>query len=189
MSNSKHKSLHELESVLWEISKSPSDSGVVHMLVRRPAENDRELLSVALLTANAGLEGDNWKHKPSSSSADGGPHPLKQITNMNSRAIQAIAGNQEFWPLAGDQIYADINLSYLNMPPGTLLQAGTAVLEVTEPPHRGCKKFAERFGQDAMRFVNSEQGRALNLRGINCRVVQDGVVKTGDLLTIHVVYS
>lgn len=177
-----HKSLQELENGLTEIRKSPYDLGAVEMIVSRPKENERQLLDFAELSETLGLVGDNWFQKPSSSSADGGPHPAKQITLMNSRAIQHISGDESRWPLAGDQFFVDMNLGYGNLPPGTLLSIGTAIVSVSEPPHRGCKKFAERFGQDAMRFVNSDAGRELNLRGINCAVVQAGVVRKGDVV-------
>lgn len=177
-----YKTLSELEASISIIRQSPVNNGAVALLVRRPKENQREVVNTAIITRERGMDGDNWQEKPSSSSADGGPHPDKQITLMNSRAIAAITGDKTFWPPAGDQIFVDLQLGYENLPPGTLLQVGGAILRVSEPPHRGCKKFAERFGQDAMRFVNSEVGRELNLRGINCSVIQSGEVHLGDFV-------
>lgn len=177
-----HLSLEALMSGLPEIKRSPENHGAIEMIVRRPSENQREILNMGEIT-NEGLKGDNWNVKPSSSTPDGSPNREKQITIMNSRAIAEIAGERNRWALAGDQIYADLNLGYENLPPGTQLKLGNAIVEVTAPPHRGCKKFAERFGQDAMRFVNSEAGRELNLRGINCRVIQEGSFIVGDLIS------
>ena len=91
---------------------------------------------------------------------------------MNARAAALVAGDRERWPLAGDQLYVDLDLSGENLPPGTRLAIGSAVVEVTDEPHTGCKKFSARFGLDALEFVNSPEGRALNLRGINTRVVE-----------------
>jgi hypothetical protein len=176
-------SLTELESGLPEIRKSPLDKGSVQLIVRRPEVNEREELEQAFLNTRDGVEGDNWKVKPSSSMPNGEPHPAKQLTMMNSRAIAWISQAKDRWKLAGDQLYVDLNLGYDNLPPGTRLAIGEAIVEVSEPPHRGCKKFSERFGQDAMRFVNSEAGRELNLRGINAVVVKDGMVKLGDTLS------
>ena len=102
---------------------------------------------------------------------------------MSSRAAALVAGDRERWPLAGDQLYVDLDLSDENLPPGTRLALGSAVLEVTDEPHTGCKKFTARFGLDAMVFVNSPVGRALNLRGINARVVESGTVRVGDAVT------
>jgi hypothetical protein len=178
----RHLSLDELNAGLDEIRNSPRDNGPLLMIVRRPLENEREMLAEAQITISSGLVGDIWSTKPSSSTPDGGPHPAKQITIMNCRAAQHISSSPDRWALAGDQLFVDMNLGYENLPPGTQLAIGTAILEVSEPPHRGCKKFAGRFGQDAMRFVNSDAGRELNLRGINCKVIQSGLIKKGDTL-------
>ena len=86
------------------------------------------------------------------------------------------------WPLAGDQLFVDLDLSAGNVPAGTRLRAGTALLEVTDAPHTGCDKFAQRFGVDATKFVNSAKGRGLNLRGVNARVIQPGIARRGDVI-------
>jgi MOSC domain-containing protein YiiM len=176
-------SLESLENGLPEIRKSPLNHGTLQLIVRRPEVDQREELSTAELNTTEGLVGDNWKAKPSSSMPNGEPHPAKQITLMNSRAIAVIAVEKERWKLAGDQLYVDMNLGYDNLPPGSRLSIGNVILQVSEPPHRGCKKFAERFGQDAMRFVNSDAGRELNLRGINAVVIQGGSISVGDTLS------
>ena len=99
---------------------------------------------------------------------------------MNSRAALLVAHDLDRRALAGDQLYAELDLSTANLPPGTRLAVGSAVLEVTDQPHLGCAKFAARFGTDALRFVNSRVGRELRLRGLNARVVISGTVRTGD---------
>ena len=169
-----HLELSVLEAGLAEIRRAPSDDGKVELIVRRPAENEREALAEARLDTAAGLLGDGWPR--------GVADPDRQVTVMNARAIALLAGSRERWPLAGDQIYVDLDLSASNLPPGTRLEVGSAVLEVSAAPHRGCKKFGARFGLDALRFVNSEVGYALNLRGINTRVVQAGMVRPGDVI-------
>jgi MOSC domain-containing protein YiiM len=169
-----HHDLAELEAGLDLIRRAPSDDGTVELIVRRPAENERETVQEGHLDTVNGLVGDGWL------SDDG--NPLRQVTVMNARVIAVLAGARDRWPLAGDQLYVDLDLSGANLPPGARLQVGTAVLEVTTVPHRGCKKFAARFGLDALRFVNSETGYALNLRGVNTRVVRDGVVRPGDVV-------
>ena len=167
-----HRSLSTLEAGIGEIRRSPADVGTVELIVRRPAENERETLSEAHLDTTAGLVGDGW--------LTGDGDVSRQITVMNARAVALLAGSRDRWPLAGDQLYVDLDLSVGNMPPGTRVEIGAAILEVSGEPHRGCKKFAARYGLDALRFVNSKTGYALNLRGVNTRVVRGGVVRAGD---------
>ena len=174
------RAMNELLAALGQIRRSPVDNGTVEMIVRRPAIDQREVLNEGDLDISEGLVGDNWKSKPSSRTPDRSPHPDMQLNLMNSRVVDLLAGSRERWALAGDQLYVDLDLSAGNLPPGTRLALGSAVIEVTSQPHTGCDKFVERFGLDAMKFVNSADGRRLNLRGINARVVVAGTVRSGD---------
>jgi len=175
-----HLTTEQLEAGLDSIRESPVDSGILEMIVRRPRADEREVLSVAELSVGEGLIGDDWVNRPSSRTDDGGPHPDMQITVINSRLLRLIAIDPERMVLAGDQLTADLDLSVDNLPPGTRMAIGDAVLEVTAEPHTGCKKFNARFGVDALRFVNSPVGRSLRLRGLNARVVEPGVIRAGD---------
>ena len=148
--------------------------------MRRPRVGEREVLSEAELSEGEGLVGDSWSRRRSDRTPDGLPDPDTQINLMSARAAALIAQDRSRWPLAGDQLFVDLDLSEQNIPAGTRLTLGTAVIEVSEKPHTGCGKFVERFGVDAMKFVNSTVGRSLHLRGINARVVQGGVVRVGD---------
>ncbi|MBE2201667.1 MAG: MOSC domain-containing protein [Anaerolinea sp.] len=170
-----------LRAGLLYVRQSPADQGRLEMIVARPAENERHVWQTAELSVMHGLQGDDWQQRGSSRTADGAAHPGRQITLMNSRAIQLIAQSRERWPLAGDQLYVDLNLSPENLPPGQKLQVGTAVLEITDQEHRGCLKFAQRFGHDALKFVNQD-GWPLRLRGVYARVVQPGQIQTGDTM-------
>jgi hypothetical protein len=176
-----HLSMQELEAGLDEIRRSPADEGILELIVRRPGVGEREVLDEGTLTLEEGLAGDTWKDRGSTRMPNGGPHPDMQLNLMNARAIGLIAQGRERWPLAGDQLFVDLDLSAANLPAGTRLALGTAVIEVTDQPHTGCSKFVARFGIDAMKFVNSPLGRQLNLRGINARVVRPGVIRAGDL--------
>jgi MOSC domain-containing protein YiiM len=169
-----HLTYAELHEGLDEIRRSPRDEGRVVLVVRTPATDQREILSEGELDVTRGLVGDDWWHPD----ADLG----RQVTVMNSRAVALVAGAPDRWALAGDQLYVDFDLSVDNLPSGARFGLGSAVLEATGVPHRGCKKFMARFGLDALRLVNSDEGYALNLRGINARVVQPGVVRPGDLI-------
>jgi hypothetical protein len=171
-----------LEAGLDGVRAAPADTGRVELIVRRPEVDAREVVDEATLDAGGGLVGDNWHVKPSLKT--GAPNPEAQLTVMNARVTALVAGeDRERWALAGDQLYVDLDLSHRNLPPGTRLQVGEAVIEVTEEPHRGCGKFSSRFGVEALKFVNSAVGRELNMRGINTRIVTGGVVRTGDAVT------
>lgn len=175
----KHLTMAELEIGLEEIRRSPKDEGVLEMIVRRPRADEREVLAEGELDPAEGLVGDSWRWRGSSRTADGAAHPDMQLNVMNSRVISLLARGRERWPLAGDQLYLDLDLSEENLPAGARLRVGQAVIEVTAQPHTGCKKFVARFGADAMRFVNSAEGRLLRLRGLNARVIKGGVIRVG----------
>ncbi|MCY3893568.1 MAG: hypothetical protein OXF65_09735 [Acidimicrobiaceae bacterium] len=179
----RHRSSAELEAALAHIRQAPADNGTIELIVRRPAEDAREVLDEAEINEAEGIAGDTWNQRSSPSSADGGPHPDAQITIMSARSAAVVIGPVERWPLAGDQIYADLDISHATLPAGAQLRLGDAILEVTAKPHRGCAKFAARFGRDALRFVNTGEGRDLRMRGVNCRVVQPGTVRAGDPIT------
>jgi len=180
MSESNHATTAELEAQLEFIRRSPKDDGRLEMIVRRPQVNEREVLNEAMLDPEAGLAGDSWRLRGSARTPDGMANREMQITVMNSRAAAVVARSRERWGLAGDQLFMDLDLSAENLPPGTRLALGAAVIEVTSLPHTGCKKFQTRFGPDALDFVNSPLGKELHLRGINAKVVRGGVIRVGD---------
>src|SRR5580658_6615170 len=178
-----HLSRQELEAGLGQIRGSPRDGGHVVLVVRRPAVGVREVAAEAMLGLVAGLAGDNWLGRGSTGTPDGSADPQRQVTVMNARVAVLVAGGMDRVPLAGDQLYVDLDLSVGNLPAGSLLAVGQAVLQVSEAPHLGCAKFVERFGAEAMRFVNSRTGRQLRLRGLNASVVTPGIARQGDLAT------
>ncbi|MEE8105923.1 MAG: MOSC domain-containing protein [Planctomycetota bacterium] len=181
MSDVRHLSMQELEAALDELRRAPTDEGELKMMVRRPAEGEREVLAEGELDTAVGLVGDNWGTRGSSRTPDKSSHADMQINIMGARVIALLAQTEERWPLAGDQLYIDLDLSKENLPAGTQLALGDAVLEITAQPHSGCKKFVERFGLDAMKFVNSPLGKELCLRGVNAKVVQAGTIREGDI--------
>lgn len=182
MLNIQHVSITELETGMDHIRQSPKDDGVLKMIVRRPAVDEREVIHEGQLNTTEGLEGDTWKTRGSSHTIDGSANTEAQVTVMNVRLIALLAPDEERWSLAGDQLYVDMDLSEDNIPPGTRLSIGAAILEVSAQPHSGCKKFSSRFGVEAMKFVNSPEGKRLHLRGINTKVIQSGEIRVGDMI-------
>jgi hypothetical protein len=175
-----HLSEAALLAGLPGIADSPKDLGRLEMIVIRPRDKERVVLDECDVSLRLGIHGDMWAQGSWKSGDDGAPDPDVQITLMNSRCIALLAQDRSRWPLAGDQLYVDLDLSDANLPVGQCLAIGTAILEITAVPHTGCGSFAERFGPAAVKFVNSPAGRRLHLRGIYARVVQDGHIKTGD---------
>lgn len=178
-----HLDTAALHAGLDHIRRAPDDGGALQLIVARPTVGERSELKEGILDTERGLIGDSWIDRPSRRTDDGLAHPDMQLNIMNARAIALIAGTPARWSLAGDQLYIDINLADENLPAGTQLALGAAIIEITDQPHTGCKKFSERFGLDAVRFVNSPAGSELKLRGINARVVQTGSVSVGDRVT------
>jgi len=172
----RHRTAAELAAGLEHVRRAPAVSGLLESVVRRPQEGERETLDVAELDLVQGLVGDRW----SRGRRGRAPDPDTQLTLMSARAADLVACSRERWALAGDQLYVDLDLSEANLPPGTRLAIGSAVVEISPQPHTGCKKFVSRFGLEAMLFVNSPEGRALRLRGANARVVEAGLVRPGD---------
>lgn len=164
----------QLWADLDHVRAAPRDEGTLELIATRPAVGERDVLEEAELQVEHGVIGDSWSRRGKR------PNPKSQVAIMSARAAAMIAGEREHWALAGDQLYIDLDLSAANLRPGTRLAIGTAVLEVSDLPHLGCGKFTARYGADARDLVNSPEGVALNLRGINTRIVQGGTVRRGD---------
>ena len=179
-----HLSAAEIEAKIADVLASPKDNGTLEMIVRRPAENSREVVDTGFLSIENGLVGDNWLIRGSSRTDNGLGHPEMQLNMMNWRFVNLIAGSRDRVQLAGDQLFVDLDLSPDNIPPGTRLSIGDAEIEISPIPHLGCKKFVERFGIDAMKYANSEVGRRHNLRGVNAKVLRAGAITTRDRVQI-----
>jgi MOSC domain-containing protein YiiM len=177
---SRHLTMEELKAGLPQIRASPKDEGELQAIVFRPQHGERRDVASAEISLAGGVHGDHWAKKCWKSTAAGLPHPDVQICIMNARTISLIAGARENWPAAGDNLYIDMDLSPENLPPGTRLAIGLAIIEITAEPHNGCQKFISRYGRDACLFVNTGEGKKLKLRGIYARVVKDGRVAVGD---------
>jgi MOSC domain-containing protein YiiM len=175
-----HRTTAELEEMLEGILEAPRDAGPIEMIVRRPRVDEREIVESAELTTERGLSGDSWIDRVDE---NGDPYMAAQLTLMNSRVTDAVAGSRDRWPLAGDQIYVDMDISRENLPPGSRIRVGDAVVEISDVPHTGCDKFASRYGKEALRWVNVGLGRENRFRGVNAFVVESGSFRVGDEIT------
>ena len=178
-----HLNADQLAAGLEHVRAAPRQAGLLACIVQRPEIGERHVLHAARLDATVGLVGDNWLSRGNRRTPDGSAVPGKQVTVMNARLAQLVAGGTERIALAGDQLYVDFDISIDNLPTGSRLRVGEAVLQVSDIPHLGCAKFVEHYGEDAMRFVNSRLGRQLRLRGVNTVVVTPGDIRVGDTVT------
>jgi len=176
----RHLTRAELQAGLSCILDSPQDDGRLEAIVIRPAPGERRELQSCEISLAGGTHGDHWAKGCWMSTEDGKPHPDVQICIMNARCIALIADQRERWALAGDNLFIDLDLRPENLPPGQRLQIGSAIIEITAVTHSGCESLVERYGRAAVVFVNAPNGRAMRLRGVYARVVQDGTVTVGD---------
>jgi hypothetical protein len=172
----------DLDQHLPNVRLAPRDVGRVELIVQRPRVDERVVVAEGVLDAASGLIGDRWVHHRSSSRPDAPPDPAVQLTLMSTRVLAAIEPDQSRWPLAGDQLYVDFDLSTDHLPVGARVAVGEAEVEVSAQPHTGCSKFSARFGSDALRWINNPTGRSLRMRGVNCRIIRGGTVRVGDMI-------
>jgi hypothetical protein len=182
MSKSEYATRHELEQKLQWVVDSPKDEGVLRMITIRPQKNHRQILTECAVSPDGGLEGDSWARECWKTLDDGRPHPDVQVTMMSSRVVSLLASEEGEQAMAGDQLYADLDLGEANLPVGQRLEIGTAVFEVTPEPHTGCRKFSARFGPAAVKFMSVPERRAMRLRGVYLKVAEPGSISVGDLI-------
>jgi MOSC domain-containing protein YiiM len=164
---------------LDQVHSAPSNDGRLDLIVRRPARDERETLDEADLDLELGLVGDRWATRQ----IDKTPAYLAaQLTVISTRLLATIEPDRARWPLAGDQLYVDLDLCEQHLPAGSHLAIGSTLIEVSDEPHTGCAKFSARFGSEALRWINSPIGRAHRLRGLNARVLRGGTVRVGDVV-------
>jgi hypothetical protein len=180
----RHRTIAELEPHLDHLAASPKDVGVLELVVCRPARHTRRILDEGMLDAQLGLVGDSW-----SARAEESVRPDIQVSLINARMVALLSSDPERQALCGDQLYVDLDLSVENLPAGSRVKVGDAVVEISSTPHLGCGIFLHHFGREATRFVNSREGRRLRLRGAKGRVVTGGAVSTGDKVTVERVPS
>lgn len=170
------RTFEELRELWSRAPARPIGRGVVRRIVARKGGGVHQLLERGEITRAAGLVGDRWALGDS-------PHPGQQITLIDATVAELIAagvGPER----AGDNLHVELDVGEAALPIGALLRVGTALLEVSPEPHTGCKKFRERFGLEALRWINDRTHASLRLRGLNCQVVGDGAVAVGDVIEV-----
>ena len=178
-----HLTTEQIQAGMPNINQSPSDNGTLELIVIRPESDTRRVLGQVQLSQEGGVHGDRWAKESWKKLPDGRPHPDVQVALTNARLVDLLSQTKDQWSWAGDNLFVDLDLSAENLPPGAKLSIGDTILEVTAEPHNGCKKYAQRFGKDAIRFINSPEGKKLHLRGIYARVVQAGTIRVGDAIS------
>ncbi|CAN1577166.1 hypothetical protein MCELHM10_04085 [Paracoccaceae bacterium] len=169
-----------LTAALPEVLAAPRELGAVRLLCMRPKPNLRSFPDRLTLTRAAGVVGDFEASRPWLVLEDGSPDPRNQVSIMSARVLDLVwrDGNPRSHP--GDNIACDLDLSHANLPAGTLLQAGTAVLRVSDEPNDGCAKWKVRMGKAAYDWTRAHA--AYRLRGLYCSVEQDGEITLEDAL-------
>lgn len=179
-----HLTAEQVAEGMVSVRQSPRDGGALDLIVIRPGVDERLVLPLVEVDQAHGLAGDTWESRGSRNTPDGSADPGDQVTVMNSRFARLIAATEDRVPLAGDQLYLDLDLSWGNLPTGTLLEFDEVTLRVTDVPHTGCAKFRARFGMPALRETNTPEGKDLRLRGINTTVVTGGMLRQGETVRV-----
>ena len=172
----RHRPGADLERELGSLPSPPTDSGRLRVIVRRLPDGSRERPERVRLTPEKGVPGDGWDRRPPRD-------PEAQLAVMRSDIAELIANGQSL-ELFGDNLFVDLDVSAENLPDGTRLRVGEAVVEVTPFPHNGCAKFSARFGLDALRFVQAPATRSQNRRGIYWKVLEAGDAGIGDSIEL-----
>lgn len=172
----------ELDAALPHVLAAPKDKGEIETLCRRPAEGEREFVESLEMTPEDGIIGDRWKWKTWMHLDDGSPDPRVQVCILPKRILDLVWRDRENTPYPGDSIIVDMDLSEANLPAGTRLQAGSAVLEVTDVFNYGCPKWLKRYGLPSLKWLNEEQNKPLRLRGLLAQVVEAGTLNKADRL-------
>jgi hypothetical protein len=172
----------ELAAALPDVLAAPRDGGRVHLLCARPRPNARVFPEALTMTRAGGVAGDFEMARPWLTLPDGSCDPRIQVSVMPLRVLDLCWRDRDRVAHPGDNIVVDMNLSEENLPAGTLLQAGSAVLRVSDEPNDGCVKWKVRCGKAAFTWVAAPAHLPLRLRGLFCSVEQDGVLRLGDTL-------
>jgi len=172
----RHLARAALDAGLVALPSASRDAGRLALIVRRLPTGSRETPPEVRLTLEEGVPGDDWSRRPPQK-------PEAQLAVMRREVAETLANGQPL-TLFGDNLFVDLDLSAANLPVGTRLRVGAALVEMTAEPHNGCRKFQQRFGADALRVVQAKETRDQNLRGVYWRVLEPGVARVGDAVRV-----
>jgi len=176
-------SLDELQRALAHVQSAPKDGATVEMLCMRPDFGQRNFVDKLELTTASGIPGERWTKHPWMTLEDGSPDPRIQVSILGRRVLDLVWRDRENTPHPGDTMIADMDMSEANLPAGQHLSIGSAVLEVSDLFNEACVKWKVRYGAYARAWITLPDNRPLRLRGILCRIVKDGIVRNGDVIT------
>ncbi|MFT5632095.1 MAG: hypothetical protein ACI9HB_003282 [Gammaproteobacteria bacterium] len=177
-----HVRLAECEDALSTILAAPKSGAIVEQLCLRPGFSERSFPELLELTVAGGIIGERWTKAPWLTLSDGTPDPRIQVSILSKRVMDLCWRDRENTHHPGDTMIVDMDLGVENLPNGTRLGIGSAVVEVSDKFNTACIKWQGRYGAESLRWLNLRKNRDYRLRGILCRIVQDGVVRLGDEL-------
>lgn len=177
-----HPTRAECDAALTHILDAPKVSAPIDMLCFRPDYGVRSFPDRIQVSVARGIEGERWLRDPWLKLPDGRPDPRIQISVLPKRVADLCWRNRDVSPHPGDTLIADLDMTSANMPVGTRLQVGSAVIEVSDVFNNGCAKWYAQYGADSVKWINHRPHRPLRLRGILCRVVVDGEIRKSDLI-------
>ncbi len=172
-----------LAAALPVILAAPRTDGEIRLLCVRPRPNQRTFPDSLTLPRATGVVDDFEASRPWLTLPDGSPDPRNQVSLMSARVLDLVWRSRDPRHHPGDNIAVDLDLSHANLPTGTLLKVGTAILCVSDEPNDGCVKWKVRCGKDAYAWVREMPHVPYRLRGLYCSVKQDGVVTLNDRIS------
>ena len=173
------------EWLAW-IQAAPKEAAPIHQLCIRPISGEREFLNEIELCPERGVLGDRWINHSWLYLEDGSSDPRVQISILPYRTWKLFCEPLQSQGKAihpGDTIIADLDCSEANLPVGQQLQAGSALIEVSDIFNTACQKWRDRYGSQSIQLINQRENRCLRLRGLFCKIVQAGRLNRQSIIT------
>lgn len=179
---SDHVTSDELTAALPGVLSAPKTGSAVELLCLRPDFGQRHFVDEVTVTRASGIPGERWGTAPWLKLPDGSGHPGIQVSILPRRVLDLVWRDRANVVHPGDTFICDLDMTEANLPVGTLLAVGTAVLRVSDVWNDACAKWKVRHGEAAFDWVRTHP--TLRLRGVLCSVDQDGVIRNGDAVEV-----